>query len=131
MRRQGLPDAHQSSVRSSCHTGLPEIGVWGTKRETVHALVERGQGVHVVADDLQVVNHGEASLLDPVYPKVESAMYVPHHRVSCWWVGALCMLAATNLPDRLLATQSMVQQQSIFAASDDYERFMGRWSRRL
>jgi hypothetical protein len=42
--------------RSSRHTGLPEIGVWGTKRETVHALVERSQGVYVVADDLQVVN---------------------------------------------------------------------------
>ncbi len=58
-------------------------------------------------------------------------MYVPHGRIGCWWLGALCMLAASNLPDRLQARQSMAQQQSIFAASDDYERFMGRWSRRL
>src|SRR5918996_124409 len=46
MRRQGLPNAHQSSVRSSRHTGLPKIGVWGTKRETVDALVKRSQGVY-------------------------------------------------------------------------------------
>jgi hypothetical protein len=45
-----------SSVRSSRYTGLPEVGVWGTERETMHALVERSQGVYIVADDLQVVN---------------------------------------------------------------------------
>jgi hypothetical protein len=56
MRRQRLADANQSSVRSSRYTGLPEVGVWGTERETMHALVERSQGVYIVADDLQVVN---------------------------------------------------------------------------
>ena len=56
MRRQWLPDAHESSVRSSRHTRLSEIGVWGAERQTVHTLVERSQGVYVVAHDLQVVN---------------------------------------------------------------------------
>ena len=53
MRRQRLADANQSSVRSSRYTGLPEVGVWGTERETMHALIERSQGVDIVADDLQ------------------------------------------------------------------------------
>jgi hypothetical protein len=55
MSGQGLPDSHESSVSSSRNTCLPEIGVWGTKGETVQALVERSQGVYIVADDLQIV----------------------------------------------------------------------------
>ena len=39
----------------SRHTGLSEIGVWATKRESVDALVQRSQGVYIVADDSQVV----------------------------------------------------------------------------
>src|SRR5262245_66681772 len=35
MGRQWLPDAHESSVRSSRDVRLPEIGVWRTKREAV------------------------------------------------------------------------------------------------
>jgi hypothetical protein len=38
------------------NAGRPEIGLRGTEGEAVHALVERGQAVYVVADDLQVVN---------------------------------------------------------------------------
>ena len=56
MGRQRLPDADQSSVRLARNTGLPEIGVRGTEGEAVHALVEPGQGLYLVADDLQVVN---------------------------------------------------------------------------
>ena len=56
VRGQGLPDAHLSSVCARRHTGLPEIGVGGTKGQAVKALIEPRQGVYVVADDLQVVN---------------------------------------------------------------------------
>ena len=52
MRGEGLPNAHQSSVRSSRNPGQTQIRVWGTKGEAVHALVEPSQGVYVVADDL-------------------------------------------------------------------------------
>jgi hypothetical protein len=61
VRGQGLTDAHQASVRSSGNPGLPQVRVRGTKGETVHALVEPGQGVYVGADDLEVMNgHLEA-----------------------------------------------------------------------
>ena len=56
MRRQGFPDAHQRSVRARSDTGLTEIRVWGTKRESVDLLVQRSQGVYIVADDLEVLN---------------------------------------------------------------------------
>jgi len=65
MRGQGLSDAHQRSVRSSRNTGLPQIWVWGTKGETVHALVEPSQRVYVVADDLQIVNDSLRISLHP------------------------------------------------------------------
>src|SRR5687767_8803571 len=44
MRGQRLADAHEGSVRLSRDAGLPEIGVWGPKGETVHALVEPRKG---------------------------------------------------------------------------------------
>ena len=47
------------------------------------------------------------------------------------WIVALCMLVAANRPDSLLAVQAAPQPQALFAESDAYERFMGRWSRRL
>jgi hypothetical protein len=62
---QGLPDSHESSVSSSRNTCLPEIGVWGTKGETVQALVEPSQGVYIVADDLQIVNPNGHLLVAP------------------------------------------------------------------
>jgi len=55
MSGQGLPDSHESSVSSSRNTGLPEIGVWGTKGETMQALVEPNQGIYIVAHDFHIV----------------------------------------------------------------------------
>jgi hypothetical protein len=57
MRGQWLPNVHQRSVGTSGHTSLPQIWIRRTKGETQHALVEIGQGVNVVADDFQIVNH--------------------------------------------------------------------------
>lgn len=42
---------------------------------------------------------------------------------------ALCALAPRPFESRVIATE--MPQQSIFAESDAYERFMGRWSRQL
>jgi len=61
MRRQRLPDADQRAVRLRRNSGLPKVGIWGTKGETVQALVQPNQGVNVVADNLQVVN-GQRSI---------------------------------------------------------------------
>src|SRR5687768_17814934 len=48
VRGQGLPNAHQRSVRLSRNPGLPQVRVWRTEGETVHALVEPGQDVCLV-----------------------------------------------------------------------------------
>jgi SAM-dependent methyltransferase len=48
------------------------------------------------------------------------------------WIVVLCMLVATDrVPHTLVAANNMPPQQDIFAESEAYERFMGRWSRRL
>jgi SAM-dependent methyltransferase len=48
------------------------------------------------------------------------------------WLIAVCMLVATDrVTHTTTATNNMPLQQDIFAESDAYERFMGRWSRRL
>jgi SAM-dependent methyltransferase len=48
------------------------------------------------------------------------------------WVLALCMLTlAGRTPRTPEAVDAMTQQREIFVESDAYERFMGRWSRRL
>src|SRR5262245_21088429 len=74
MRRKGLADAHEGSVRSSRHASPPEIGFRGAKREAVHALVEPNQSVHVVADDLEIVNgHRAPPLARSLMPPSRSA----------------------------------------------------------
>ena len=48
------------------------------------------------------------------------------------WALVLCMLAPTGRATRTpVAVNAMPQQREIFVESDAYERFMGRWSRRL
>jgi SAM-dependent methyltransferase len=51
----------------------------------------------------------------------------------CWaWIAALSMLVATDrVTHTPAAANNMPPQQDLFAESDAYERFMGRWSRRL
>ncbi len=48
------------------------------------------------------------------------------------WIVALCVLVATDLVSHAhIAANNLPPQQDVFAESNAYERFMGRWSRRL
>ncbi len=73
VRRQGPPDSDQRPVGLDGDTGVSEIGIRRTEREAMDVLVEPGQGVDVMADDLQIVNsHLETpSVVDvPPSPRV-------------------------------------------------------------
>jgi SAM-dependent methyltransferase len=58
-------------------------------------------------------------------------MDLQHRRRCSWpWLVALCLLAGTSAGSGRVAP-AMPRSQSLFAESDAYELFMGRWSRRL
>lgn len=66
-------------------------------------------------------------------PRPPIDMKYARRRAHRWaWIAALSMLVATHrVTHTPVAANNMPPQQDIFAESDAYERFMGRWSRRL
>ena len=62
-----------------------------------------------------------------------NASYPCCQRAHRWaWVLVLCMLPPIDRTSRIPElARAMTQQPEIFVESDAYERFMGRWSRRL